>query len=242
MLWPLRRIIAPKIRYSSSQREGAFPTRHREAAFHCHSRSHRGIGELKSRPLRHYPPRCQSTGKRLDRGAVQDVAPESSAETHAGDASPPINLSQCSSRIQFRRRRILPGPATPSPIEGSRSGAMALQSLAHVVGLDRERGPGMPKATKPLWYQSGVMRTETTNRIRNQRDANFLLVMGHRRSPAIWVTLFANPACQWHGESLRQKSSRPSPAGHSRLQATRRENLAAMLTSGRWAGHSAPCY
>jgi hypothetical protein len=100
----------------------------------------------------------------------------------------------------------------------------------------------MPKATKPLWYQSGVMRTETTNRIRNQRDANFLLVMGHRRSPAIWVTLFANPACQWHGESLRQKSSRPSPAGHSRLQATRRENLAAMLTSGRWAGHSAPCY
>ena len=62
----------------------------------------------------------------------------------------------------------------------------------------------MPKATKPLWYQSGVMRTETTNRIRNQRDANFLLVMGHRRSPVIWVALCANPAC-----SVARRNSSP---------------------------------
>jgi len=63
---------------------------------------------------------------------------------------------------------------------------MACQSRAHVVGLDRERDPGSPTTAKPLWYQPDVIKAKSANRMSSQRDANFLPVMGRRRSPTIW--------------------------------------------------------
>jgi len=47
-------------------------------------------------------------------------------------------------------------------------------------------GPGVPNATKPLWYQPGVIKAKTANRMPTQLHANFLLVMGRCRSPAVW--------------------------------------------------------
>ncbi|KAK0638877.1 hypothetical protein B0T16DRAFT_234028 [Cercophora newfieldiana] len=123
------------------------------------------------------------------RSGEPDFLPDGTAESLAESCcQSPITLHRREIIIKFQSGQCnmdLQHPATPSPIEGAWSEAMAPQGQAHVVGLDRERGPGKPNATKPLWYQPGVIRAETANRILSQQHANFLLVMGRRRSPTI---------------------------------------------------------
>lgn len=143
-------------------------------------------------PARHA--KASSRQKKIGQDENENRAEHS---CRAASLSASHSTHHTSGHCRTKFRTMLPEPATPSPIEGVwkveggrwgvlRGGGMACQSRAHVVGLDRERDPGSPTTAKPLWYQPDVIKAKSANRMSSQRDANFLPVMGRRRSPTIW--------------------------------------------------------